>query len=223
MYVWKVGQLGSERVEETLHTEQIRICDSRPSVKTVEKTPQDTGSVPFHLKCVFSGSISGSQGRPGEPNDAADSHNAPSPPLRHVGQHLLGDGDRAKEVELHQSLIHVHACVYAQRALGSTAIVDEYIDLREPCENVINQWDQGDSMLLVNQAPKDSRVQSAQWQPLFSLHVRTFPTDPVEAQKRFDLGGRSILHRKTKRKQAISKFTEVLNIRAIDRKKLRTE
>lgn len=161
-----------------------------------EKPPQDTGSVPLHLKCVFSGSISGSQGRPDEPDDAADSHDAASTPLRHVGQHLLGDGDRAKEVELHQSLIHVHVRVYAQRALASTAVVDEYIDLRKPCEKVISQWNQGDSVLLGNQAPKDSRVQSARWQPLLSLHVRTFPTDPVEAQKRFDLEGRSILHRK---------------------------
>lgn len=170
-------------------------------MKTVEKPPQDTGSVPLHLKCVFSGSISGSQGHPGDPDAAADSHDAPSTPLRHVGQHLLGDGDRAKEVELHQSLKHVHARVYAQRALASTAIVDEYIDLKKPCENVINQWDQGDSMLLVNQAPKDSRVQSARWQPLLSLHARTFPTDPVEAQKCFDLEGRSILHRKKKKKK----------------------
>lgn len=195
MYVRKVGQLASERVEETLRTEQIRIRDNRPSVKTVEKTPQDTGSIPLHLKGVFSGSISGSQGRPGEPDDAADSHNAPSTPLRHMGQHLLGDRDRAKVVELHQSLKHVYARVYAQRALGSTAIVDEYIDLRKPCENVISQRDQGCSMLLVNQVPKDSRVQSARWQPSFSLHVRTFPTDPAEAQKCFDLEGRSILDR----------------------------
>lgn len=145
---------------------------------------------------MFSGSISGSQGHPDEPDAAADGHNAASTPLRHVGQHLLGDGDRSKVVELHQSLIHVHVCVHAQRALASTAIVDEYIDLRKPCENVISQWDQGDSVLLVNQAPKDSRVRSARWQPLLSLHVRTFPTDPVEAQKCFDLEGRSILHRK---------------------------
>lgn len=198
MYVREVGQLASERVEETLRTEQIRICDNRPSVKTVETPPQDTAGVPLHLKCVFRGSISGSQGSPGDPDDAADRHDAPGTPLHHMGQHLLGDGDRAKEVELHQSLKHVHARVYAQRALAATAVVDEYIDLRKPCENAISQRDRGGSALLVNQAPRDSRVQSARWQPWLSLRARTFPTDPAEARKCFDLEGRSILHREKK-------------------------
>lgn len=89
--------------------------------------------VSLHLKRMFSGRVSGSQWRPSEPNNAADSNNAPSALLGHMRQHLLGDGNCAKEVELHQSLIHLHTCVYAQRALASTAIVDEDINLRKWC------------------------------------------------------------------------------------------
>lgn len=91
---------------------------------------------------MFSGSISCSQRRPSQTHNAADGHNSPGALLHHMRQHLLGDGDCAEEVKLHQSLIHIHAGVCAQRALASTAIVDEDINLRNLCENAINggQW-----------------------------------------------------------------------------------
>lgn len=85
------------------------------------------------MQCVFSGRISGSQRRPGQTDNAGDGHNSPGALLHHMRQHLLGDGDCAEEVKLHQSLIHIHAGVWAQRALASTAIVDEDINLRKVC------------------------------------------------------------------------------------------
>ncbi len=78
----------------------------------------------LHLKSMFAGRVSGCQGRPREANNAADSHNAPSALLRHVRQHLLGDGDRTQEVELHQGLVHINIGLHAQRALAAAAIVN---------------------------------------------------------------------------------------------------
>ena len=62
----------------------------------------------LHLKSMFAGRVSRCQGCPSKADYAADSHNAPSALLRHVRQHLLGDGDRTQEVELHQGLIHIN-------------------------------------------------------------------------------------------------------------------
>ena len=85
-----------------------------------------------HLKSVFAGRVSCCQGCPGDPNYAADSHNAPGALPRHVRQHLLGDGHRAQEVELHQGLIHVHVGVYAQGALAPATVVDQDVNLKRP-------------------------------------------------------------------------------------------
>lgn len=82
-----------------------------------------------HLESMFAGRVSCCQGRPSQADNTADSHNAPSALLRHVRQHLLGDGDRTQEVELHQGLIHVNACLHTERALASAAIVNEDINL----------------------------------------------------------------------------------------------
>lgn len=78
----------------------------------------------LHLKSMFAGRVSCLQGCPSEANYTADSHNAPSALLRHVRQHLLGDGDRAKEVELHQGLIHINTGLHEQGALASATIVN---------------------------------------------------------------------------------------------------
>lgn len=78
----------------------------------------------LHLKSMFAGRVSRCQGRPGQADHAADGHNASGALLRHVRQHLLGDGDRTQEVELHQGLIHINAGLHAQRALASAPIVD---------------------------------------------------------------------------------------------------
>lgn len=78
----------------------------------------------LYLKSMFAGRVSGCQGRPGDADQAADAHDAPAATLRHMRQHLLGDGDRTQEVELHQSLIHIETGLQAQRALASAAIVN---------------------------------------------------------------------------------------------------
>lgn len=78
---------------------------------------------------MFAGRVSCCQGRPSQADNTADGHNAPSALLHHVRQHLLGDGNRAQEVELHQSLIHINAGLHAERALASAAIVNEDINL----------------------------------------------------------------------------------------------
>lgn len=92
-----------------------------------ETTTQTLDSL--HLKRMFSGRVSGCQRCPSEPNNAADGNNAPSALLHHVREHLPGDGNCAKEVKIHQCFIHVNTRVYAQRALASTAVVDEDINL----------------------------------------------------------------------------------------------
>lgn len=83
----------------------------------------------LHLKSVFAGRVSCCQGCPSDANYTADSHNAPGASLRHVRQHLLGDGDRAQVVELHQGLIDINAGLHAQGALATAAIVNEDINL----------------------------------------------------------------------------------------------
>lgn len=85
-----------------------------------------------HLKSVFAGRVSCCQGCPSDASYAADSHDAPGALPRHVRQHLLGDGDRAQEVELHQGLIHINAGFYVQRALAPATIVDQDINLKRP-------------------------------------------------------------------------------------------
>lgn len=73
---------------------------------------------------MFAGTVSRLQWHPSKANYTADGHDAPGALLRHVRQHLLGDGDRAQEVEIHQGLIHIKVGLYAQWALAAATIVN---------------------------------------------------------------------------------------------------
>lgn len=44
-------------------------------------------------------------------------------------EHLFGNGDRTKEVELHQCLVHLDTGLQEQRALTSTTVVNQDINL----------------------------------------------------------------------------------------------
>lgn len=83
---------------------------------------------------MFAGSVSCRQGRSGKAQHAADSHDAAGAALRHVRQHLLGEGHGTQEVELHQSLVHIDACVQEQRTLASASVVDQDVNLED-------EWD----------------------------------------------------------------------------------
>lgn len=84
----------------------------------------------MNLKSMFASGVSGRQGCSSKTNHTADGHDAPSASLCHVRQHLLSQRDGTKEIELHQSLVHIDTGLQAEGALGSATIVDENVDLR---------------------------------------------------------------------------------------------
>lgn len=73
---------------------------------------------------MFAGTVSRLQWRPSKADYTTDGHDATGALLRHVRQHLLGDGHRAQEVEIHQGLIHIKVGLNAQRALAAAAVVN---------------------------------------------------------------------------------------------------
>ena len=83
-----------------------------------------------YLESMFAGWISPSQGCPDDASHAANSHNTPRPLLHHVRQDLLGEGDGAEEVELHQGIINIIAGLQAQWPLATAPVINQDIDLK---------------------------------------------------------------------------------------------
>lgn len=86
---------------------------------------------PTHLQSVLAGTVAGGKRSSHDAHDTAHSDNLPFLPLDHVVQDILGQGDGAQVVELHDGTVDIQVCVHEQGALRAPTIVDQNINLRE--------------------------------------------------------------------------------------------
>ena len=88
---------------------------------------------------MFAGRVPRWQRYPDKASHTADSHDAASASLCHVGQHLLGEWHRAQEVKVHQGLVNIHTGLYEQGTLAPSSIINQDVDLKEHVEETMGR------------------------------------------------------------------------------------